>query len=67
MQSDLNTELLSRYAPRKGRYALLPSLTPRQQVALLCRVLHRGATTITSPAMSRSGRTTALTWPIRGN
>ena len=41
MQSDLNTELLSRYAPRKGRYALLPTLTTQQQVALLCRVLHR--------------------------
>lgn len=41
MQSDLNTELLARFAPRKGRYTLLPSLTPQQQVALLCRVLHR--------------------------
>ena len=41
MNSDLNTELLAQFAPRKGRHALLPRLTPQQQVALLCRVLHR--------------------------
>ena len=41
MTSDLNTDLLARFAPRKGRHALLPRLTPQQQVALLCRVLHR--------------------------
>jgi ribulose-5-phosphate 4-epimerase/fuculose-1-phosphate aldolase len=41
VNTDLNTELLARFAPRKGRHALLPSLTPRQQVAVLCRVLHR--------------------------
>lgn len=41
MKTDLNTEMLARYAPRPGRHALLPELTPQQQVALLCRVLHR--------------------------
>ena len=37
----INSELLARCAPRPGRYALLPDLTPRQNAALLCRVLHR--------------------------
>lgn len=41
MKQDLNPELLARYAPRPGRHALLPSLSPQQQLALLCRVLHR--------------------------
>ncbi|MGA0709023.1 MAG: class II aldolase/adducin family protein, partial [Steroidobacteraceae bacterium] len=41
MMNDVNAELLARYAPRPGRHALLPNLTPQQQVALLCRVLHR--------------------------
>lgn len=36
-----NRELLARYTPKPGRYELLPELTPRQAVALLCRVLHR--------------------------
>lgn len=36
-----NRELLARYTPKLGRYELLPELTPRQAVALLCRVLHR--------------------------
>lgn len=37
----LNRELLSRYAPRAGRKPLLPALSDRQQLALLCRVLSR--------------------------
>ena len=37
----LNHDLLARYTPRPGRYALLPDLTARQSVALLCRVLYR--------------------------
>jgi ribulose-5-phosphate 4-epimerase/fuculose-1-phosphate aldolase len=41
MLDNLNPELLARYAPRPGRHPLLPSLTPQQQLALLCRVLHR--------------------------
>ena len=41
MMNDVNPEILARYAPRPGRHALLPKLTPQQQVALLCRVLHR--------------------------
>ena len=41
MKNDLNFELLAQYAPRPGRRALLPELTPHQQVAMLCRVLHR--------------------------
>jgi len=36
-----NRELLARYTPKPGRYQLLPELTPRQAIALLCRVLHR--------------------------
>ncbi|HIZ50800.1 MAG TPA: class II aldolase/adducin family protein [Candidatus Pseudomonas excrementavium] len=41
MNTDINTELLKKYAPMKGRYQLLPDLTPRQSVALFCRVLYR--------------------------
>ena len=41
MKNDVNAELLARYAPKPGRHALLPQLTPQQQVALLCRVLAR--------------------------
>lgn len=41
MMNDVDPQILARYAPRPGRHALLPSLTPQQQVALLCRVLHR--------------------------
>jgi len=41
MNNDLNVELLKKYAPKPGRSPLLPMLTPRQQLALLCRVLHR--------------------------
>ena len=37
----INQELLSRYAPRPGRKPLLPALSDRQQLALLCRVLSR--------------------------
>ena len=39
--ADINQALLARYAPRPGRYPLLPALTERQQLALLCRVLWR--------------------------
>lgn len=38
---ELNHDLLARYIPRPGRYALLPELTAHQRVALLCRVLYR--------------------------
>jgi ribulose-5-phosphate 4-epimerase/fuculose-1-phosphate aldolase len=41
MKNDINTEMLARYAPRPGRHALLPNLTPQQEVALQCRILHR--------------------------
>lgn len=39
--SEINAELLKQYAPMPGRRPLLPSLTPQQQLALLCRVLSR--------------------------
>lgn len=32
---------LQKLAPRPGRYPLLPELSPRQELALLCRALHR--------------------------
>jgi ribulose-5-phosphate 4-epimerase/fuculose-1-phosphate aldolase len=38
---DMDRDLLARYAPKPGRYALLPELTPQQSLALLCRILHR--------------------------
>ncbi len=41
MKAEINHELLKQYAPNPGRHALLPQLTPRQSVALLCRVLYR--------------------------
>ncbi|KHO64250.1 class II aldolase/adducin family protein [Pseudomonas flexibilis] len=41
LNDSLNRELLARYTPKPGRHALLPELTPRQTVALLCRVLYR--------------------------
>lgn len=34
-------ELMKQLAPRPGRYPLLPELSPRAEVALLCRVLFR--------------------------
>ena len=37
----LNWEMVSGLVPKKGRYRVLPRLTPRQEVALLCRVLFR--------------------------
>ncbi|MEG0202066.1 MAG: class II aldolase/adducin family protein, partial [Comamonas sp.] len=37
----LTQELLAKYAPRPGRKPLLPALSERQQIALLCRVLSR--------------------------
>ena len=33
--------MLAKLAPNPGRYPLLPVLTPRQELALLCRTLHR--------------------------
>lgn len=33
--------MLEKLAPRPGRYPLLPELNSRQELALLCRVLHR--------------------------
>ena len=33
--------LLEKLAPNPGRYPLLPDLTPHQEIALLCRALHR--------------------------
>ena len=41
LKDELNHDLLARYIPRPGRHPLLPDLTPRQRVALLCRVLSR--------------------------
>lgn len=37
----INWEVLASLAPKPGRFALLPDLTPRQELALLCRVLLR--------------------------
>src|SRR5687767_2028440 len=37
----INWEKLRPLAPNPGRYPLLPALTPKQQLALLCRVLFR--------------------------
>lgn len=39
MKRDIDREMLARYAPRPGRGPLLPDVTPRQALALLCRVL----------------------------
>ena len=33
--------ILAKLAPRPGRYPLIPDLTARQKLALLCRTLHR--------------------------
>ena len=33
--------ILEKLAPKPGRYPLLPELTPQQELALLCRALHR--------------------------
>jgi L-fuculose-phosphate aldolase len=33
--------MLEKLAPNPGRYPLLPELTPHQELALLCRTLHR--------------------------
>jgi ribulose-5-phosphate 4-epimerase/fuculose-1-phosphate aldolase len=33
--------MLEKLAPNPGRHALLPELTPHQELALLCRTLHR--------------------------
>jgi len=37
----LNWEKLAPYVPNPGRHPLLPALTPKQELALLCRVLFR--------------------------
>lgn len=39
MKRDIDRSMLERYAPRPGRGPLLPELTQRQELALLCRVL----------------------------
>ena len=36
---NLNAEMFARYAPRPGERPLLPTLTPKAQVALMCRML----------------------------
>ena len=41
LKDELNHDLLARYIPRPGRYALLPELTAHHRVALLCRVLYK--------------------------
>lgn len=41
MSDDSLSDLLKQLAPRPGRAPLLPELTPRQELALLCRVLYR--------------------------
>ena len=41
LHDKLNQALLARFTPKPGRHALLPELTPRQTLALLCRVLCR--------------------------
>ena len=33
--------ILEKLAPLPGRYPLLPDLSPQQELALLCRMLHR--------------------------
>ncbi|MEP1607398.1 MAG: class II aldolase/adducin family protein, partial [Marinomonas sp.] len=33
--------MMEKLAPNPGRYALLPELTPHQELAILCRALHR--------------------------
>lgn len=40
-QTDQSTDLLAQYAPNPGRWPLLPELSPRAELALLCRVLFR--------------------------
>ena len=35
----LNGEMLAQFAPRPGKRDLLPPLTPKSQVALMCRML----------------------------
>ena len=41
LHDKLNQALLARFTPKPGRHALLPELSPRQTLALLCRVLCR--------------------------
>lgn len=36
-----NNRMLEKLITKPGRYPLLPELTPRQELALLCRTLHR--------------------------
>lgn len=70
MNNDLNIELLKKYAPRPGRSPLLPTLTPRQHLALLCRVLHRegyndhiaGHITVKQPDGTYFANPWELTW-----
>lgn len=39
--ANAKSAMLEKLAPNPGRYSLLPELTPQQQLALLCRALHR--------------------------
>ena len=36
----LNVDMFEKFAPRPGERALLPELTPKAQVALMCRMLY---------------------------
>lgn len=61
LKDTLNHELLASYAPKPGRHALLPELSARQTVALLCRVLYREGTTTILPVISPCAWTMAPT------
>ena len=37
----LNRDMVERFAPRPGRRPLLPALSPKAQVALMCRIAFR--------------------------
>lgn len=41
MNDSIDWDFLKRFAPQPGRYPRMPELTERQQLALLCRALHR--------------------------
>ena len=62
--------MLATLAPKPGRYPLLPDLTPQQELALLCRALHRegydehinGHVTLAQPDGSFLVNPWELTW-----
>lgn len=66
----INKTMVAQYAPRRGRYPLLPPLTERQQVALTCRMLQRegyndhiaGHITLRLPDGSYLANPWELTW-----